>query len=126
MTRLRLTGFADELADHGRRFPWLWIVPLAGIAARELINGVLTRGLRGAGALGAMFLTTFVVAVFAELWIDGGVIDAGRLFKAIVLFVSPYPALLLIGWILSLVLRLLLDASQAQSVAPMLNGWLMI
>ena len=95
-------GFAAELAEHGRRRPWIWALPAAGLAARRLIGGILENGAeRGAGsALLGLLITLAVTAAFAEFWIaEKGRPDAGRWSKALLLFLLPYPALLVVGWL---------------------------
>jgi hypothetical protein len=101
-------GFAKELADHARRRPWLLAVPAAGLAGRRLIGAALEGG--AASALAGLLVTLAVAASFAELWAaEGEGPDSGRWSKALILFLLPYPALLVLGWLSAETLQLYVE-----------------
>lgn len=93
-------AFLDELREHALSRPWLLAVPLAGLLGLNLLD-FLSGGMPGAVALRMLLtaaMTVAVTALFAELWIgDGRSVDPGRLFGAGVLYLIPYPLLLLYG-----------------------------
>ncbi len=107
--RGRFDGFARELADGAAKRLWtLWLIPAAGLAARRLIGGVLERGSGpvASSVLLGLLVTLAAAAAFAEVWIgEGGRLDARRLFMALALFLLPYPALALAGWIMARILE---------------------
>lgn len=108
-TKGRFGGFAADLADRAMRRPRLWVVPAVGLAARRLILGVMENGSgRGVGSvLAGLLVTLAVTAAFAELWIsENGRVDADRAFEAVVLFLLPYPALVVVGWVSTQLLSL--------------------
>ena len=92
------SGFASELADHGRRHRLIWAVPAAGIAARRLISASLDRG--ALAAILGLLATVAVAAAFAELWTSGeNSPDSERAGKALLIFFLPYLILPVLGWI---------------------------
>lgn len=91
-----------RVRDGALKRPWLAAPPLLGVVAQRVLwsmsapdagpGGAYLRGFAGA------VLTVAVTAAFAELWLgDGAGLDAGRFADTGLLFLLPYPLLLLVG-----------------------------
>lgn len=115
MVLLRKTG------DSVLARPWLAAPPLLGVLAQRVLWSMTTPdagpgGSIGRGFLGAL-LTVVVTAAFAELYMgDGKSFDAGRFFKSGLVYIIPYPLLLIFGAVAAPVVYGLLNSGASEAV----------